>query len=110
MTQGSKAEHDTWASLNNGTTWDWDHIHPYYKKHQTFEAPSAEYAEAAGGIVVDADAHGYSGPIHYGWAGYLFDQIGSWIPTWANLGVGTLDPAAGVTAGSYVTTSAIRAR
>ncbi|KAK9893997.1 GMC oxidoreductase [Cystobasidium minutum MCA 4210] len=108
MTQGSKAEHDTWASLNNGTTWDFEHIHPYYKKHQTFEPPSAEYAEAAGGIVVEADAHGYNGPIHYGWAGYLFEQIGTWIPTWANLGVGTVDPAAGVTGGSYVSTSAIR--
>lgn len=110
MTQGSKAEHDTWASLNNGTVWDWDHIHPYYKKHQTFEPPNADYREAAGGIVIDEDAHGYSGPIHYGRAGYLFEQIGTWMPTWASLGVGTVDPASGLTAGSYVTTSAIRAR
>lgn len=111
MTQGSKAEHDTWASLyNNGTAWDWDHIEPYYKKHQTFEAPTDAYSEAAGGIVVDADAHGYDGPIHYSRAGYLFAQIAQWMPTWANLGVGTVDPASGVTAGSYISTSAIRTR
>lgn len=108
MTRGSKAEHDTWASLYNGTAWDWDHIEPYYKKHQTFEPPSDAYSEAAGGIVVDADAHGYDGPIHYSRAGYLFEQIGRWMPTWANLGVSTVDPASGVTAGSYVSTSAIR--
>lgn len=111
MTPGSKKEHDTWSSLyNNGTSWDWDHIEPYYKKHQTFEPPTQAYSQEAGGIVVDEGAHGYEGPIHYSRAGYFFQQISEWMPTWANLGVGTVDQAAGITVGSYITTSAIRTR
>jgi choline dehydrogenase-like flavoprotein len=126
MTRASKREHDVWASLNNGTEWNFDDILPYYIKvstaiqtstpaetfvlmqHETYETPSRNYSDRAGGIVVDSDNHGSSGPIHYAYAGYLYNQIGSWIRTFRNLGVPTGDPASGVTTGAYLSTSAIR--
>lgn len=82
-------------------------------KHETYEPPSQDYSDACGGIVSDLSVHGGAngtsgGPIHYSRAGYLYEQIHPWIPTWAALGVGTRDPAAGNVEGAQISTSAIR--
>ena len=65
LTRASRKEHDVWAALNNASEWDWDTMNEYYKKHESFAPPTAEFAQGAGGVAVDAEAHGTSGPVHY---------------------------------------------
>ncbi|KAM0751735.1 alcohol oxidase [Meredithblackwellia eburnea MCA 4105] len=105
MIRGSEIEHNSWASLYPGSnsTWGFDAIWPYMLKSENWTAPLAANSELAG-MTTDASLHGTSGPIHYSYPGFLF---ANWIPTLANLGVGTRDPAGGENWGAYICTSAI---
>ena len=75
MTRASRVEHDTWSALSNSTAWDFDTMLEYYKKHENFNTPTQQYSRNAGGIEVDADNHGYSGPVHYARAGYALPHL-----------------------------------
>lgn len=65
MTRASAVEHDVWSQLSNSSLWTWEIMNEYYKKHESFSAPTQSFSDRAGGVEVDADAHGYEGPIHY---------------------------------------------
>ncbi|KAI5481547.1 choline dehydrogenase [Pseudohyphozyma bogoriensis] len=108
MTRASQIEHDAWAALNPGSssTWGWDGIYPYMKKSETWTDATAENVALAG-MVTNASYHGTSGPIHYSYPGFFYEQTSNWIPTCEAVGVSQVDPAGGETWGSYVVTSAI---
>jgi choline dehydrogenase len=69
MTRASRIEHNTWSALSNSTAWDFETMLEYYKKHESFNIPTEQYSQNAGGIVVDEDYHGFEGPVHYARAG-----------------------------------------
>ncbi|KAK4702645.1 hypothetical protein P7C70_g3577, partial [Phenoliferia sp. Uapishka_3] len=108
MIRASKIEHDSWASLNPGTgwKWSWDSIYPSMKRSETWTPPTPPNAKLAG-VVEEPWLHGHSGPIHYSYPGFFYSQVANWIPTLANLGIDTRDPAGGESWGAFIATSAI---
>ncbi|KAK4058384.1 hypothetical protein OIO90_000542 [Microbotryomycetes sp. JL221] len=107
MIRASQIEHDSWAGLIGGADmWGWDAIYPYMKKSENFTAPS-DYQVTTFDMVIDESKHGQDGPIHYSYPGFFYPQTSRWIPTLANLGVETRDPADGNSYGAFIATSAI---
>ncbi|GAA5936260.1 uncharacterized protein JCM15063_002761 [Sporobolomyces koalae] len=107
MVRQSEIEQNSWAGLINDTAnWGWDKVYSYLKKSEKWTPPSASHVEQAH-MVNDEALHGLDGPIHYSYPGYFYDSIYEWIPTLANMGVETRDPAGGEGWGSFIATSAI---
>lgn len=64
--RGSRADYDGWAALGN-PGWSWDELMPYFRKHQTLDAPSEIKSGADPRFMPHAARdryHGDSGPIH----------------------------------------------
>ena len=77
--------------------------------------------------MTDPSLHGADGPIRertlhrhgagrplltwwsadYSYPGFFYPQVANWIPTLANLGIETRDPAGGESWGAFIATSAI---
>ncbi|GAA5982892.1 hypothetical protein JCM5350_001544 [Sporobolomyces pararoseus] len=107
MVRQSAIEQDSWASLvDDKENWGWDQVYPYLKKSEDWTPPSDSHIEQAS-VVVNESLHGLDGPIHYSYPGYWYDSQYEWIPTLANMGVETRDPAGGDGWGAFFATSAI---
>ncbi|TYJ57301.1 hypothetical protein B9479_002034 [Cryptococcus floricola] len=102
-------EYDAWATLNpsGNETWNWEEMDKYMKKSENYTAPSSD-VKTKFGMVVNASAHGDSGPIQAGYTEYIFDEVAKWIPAWKTLGLSALDLAGGSTHGAQLSTSTIR--
>lgn len=64
--RGSKADYDGWAALGN-PGWSWEELLPYFRKHQTLDAPtSVKEGQDVKFMPLAAREkyHGDSGPIH----------------------------------------------
>ncbi|GAA5847460.1 hypothetical protein JCM5353_005428 [Sporobolomyces roseus] len=108
MIRQSEIEQNSWATLANDTenNWSWDKLYPNLKKSENWTPPTDSHIEQAS-MVLDESLHGLEGPIHYSYPGYFYESQYEWIPTLANMGVGTRDPAGGEGFGSFIATSAI---
>jgi choline dehydrogenase len=107
MVRQSEIEQNSWASLVDDTeSWGWDQVYPYLKKSENWTAPSESHIEQAQ-VVLDPSLHGTEGPVHYSYPGYWYDSQYEWIPTLANMGVESRDPAGGEGWGAFFATSAI---
>lgn len=107
MVRQSEIEQNSWAKLANDTeNWGWDQVYPYLKKSETWTPPTDSHIEQAD-MVLDKSLHGLDGPVHYSYPGYFYESQYEWIPTLANMGVDTRDPAGGEGWGAFFATSAI---
>ncbi|ODN77798.1 hypothetical protein L202_04923 [Cryptococcus amylolentus CBS 6039] len=106
--RASSEEYDVWATLNpsGNETWNWEEMSKYIKKAENYTAPSSDVQDKFG-MVVNASAHGDSGPIQAGYTEYIFDEVEKWIPAWETLGLSALDLAGGSTHGAQLSTSTI---
>jgi choline dehydrogenase len=78
-----------------------------HSESENYTAPLPANQEVAG-VIVDESYHGQSGPIHYSYPGFFYEQTtGSWIETLGNLGIESRDPANGNSYGAFIATSAI---
>ncbi|WRT70888.1 uncharacterized protein IL334_007887 [Kwoniella shivajii] len=104
----SEVELDAWATLNPNTdeTWNWDEINNYIKKAENYTAPSTDVQNKFG-MTVQTENHGHSGPIQVGHTEYIFDEVAKWIPAWKTLGFPSIDNAAGISRGAWLSTSTI---
>ena len=107
MIRQSEIVQNSWATLANDTDrWGWDTVYPSLKKSENWTPPTDSHIEQAS-MVLDESLHGLDGPIHYSYPGYFYESQYEWIPTLANMGVETRDPAGGQGWGSFIATSAI---
>ncbi|WVW80638.1 hypothetical protein I302_102624 [Kwoniella bestiolae CBS 10118] len=104
----SEPEFDAWATLNPNAdeTWDWDEVNKYIKKSENYTAPSAD-VKSKFSMTSDSSLHGTSGPIQVGHTAYIFDEVAKWIPAWVTLGFQSIDNAAGISRGAWLSTSTI---
>ncbi|WWC98368.1 hypothetical protein V866_005259 [Kwoniella sp. B9012] len=107
----SEPEFDAWATLNPNTdeTWDWDEINKYIKKSENYTAPTAD-VKSKFSMTSDPSLHGSGGPIQVGHTQYIFDEVAKWIPAWITLGFQSIDNAAGVSRGAWLSTSTINVK
>ncbi|GAA5976406.1 hypothetical protein JCM10908_005488 [Rhodotorula pacifica] len=107
MIRQSEIEQDSWAEMvDDHANWGWAPVYSSLKKSETYTPPSQYHIDEAQ-VVVDESLHGTDGPIHYSYPGLWFNSTYEWIPTLANLGIGTRDPAGGQPWDAFIATSAI---
>ncbi|QRW24890.1 GMC oxidoreductase [Rhizoctonia solani] len=98
------------SKLPNGTPasfpWTWTQIQHYHKKSETFHAPPAEQ-QSKYGMMIDADAHGTSGPIQTTMSEFIYDPVSNWVPTLVNVGMKKGDLASGDTNVATITPSTL---
>ncbi|KAG8688536.1 hypothetical protein FRC08_011383 [Ceratobasidium sp. 394] len=101
------------STLPNGTPaafkWSWSTIQAYFKKCETFTPPPAAQ-QTKFGMVVQQDAHGYSGPIQTTMSQYIYDPIANWVPTLVAAGMKKGDLHAGDTHVVAITPSTLNAK
>ncbi|WWC92503.1 uncharacterized protein L201_007462 [Kwoniella dendrophila CBS 6074] len=104
----SEPEFDAWATLNPNAaeTWNWEEVNKYIKKAENYSPPS-EDVKTKFGMTSDPSLHGQSGMIHVGHTNYIFDEVAKWIPAWITLGFKSIDNAAGISRGAWLSTSTI---
>ena len=103
----SKSNIDTWAKLGN-KGWDWEGLHPYFKKFNTYHPPSDKTLEALDLSYVKKDNYGSSGPIQGSFPEW-FGPLGAiWAQTFKQLGHSSKgEPLAGAITGGFNTTSTV---
>lgn len=55
--RGNKFDFQSWSDLVNDSSWNYDHLLPYFKKSENFTLKNLYFP-------VDVDYHGYEGPLH----------------------------------------------
>ncbi|WWC72758.1 uncharacterized protein I206_106722 [Kwoniella pini CBS 10737] len=107
----SVPEFDAWETLNPNAdeTWDWDEVNKYIKKSENYTAPSAD-VKSKFSMESDPSLHGSGGPIQIGHTEYIFDEVAKWIPAWITLGFKSIDNAAGISRGAWLSTSTINVK
>ncbi|GAA5998759.1 GMC family oxidoreductase [Rhodotorula paludigena] len=107
MIRQSEIEQDSWASLNaDDSIWSWEALYPYLKKSELWTPPSDYHIQEAS-MVLNESLHGLDGPVHYSYPGLFYNSTYEWMPTLANLGIDSRDPAGGENWGAFIATSAI---
>lgn len=107
MIRQSEIEQDSWAEMvDDHANWGWAPVYASTKKSEKFTPPSQYHIDEAS-MVIDESLHGTDGPIHYSYPGLFYNSTYEWIPTLANLGVGTRDPYGGDSWDAFIATSAI---
>lgn len=107
MIRQSEIEQDSWAEMvDDHANWGWAPVYASTKKSEKFTPPSQYHIDEAS-MVIDESLHGTDGPIHYSYPGIFYNSTYEWIPTLANLGVGTRDPYGGDSWDAFIATSAI---
>ncbi|KAJ9231419.1 CAZyme family AA3 [Paecilomyces variotii] len=90
LTRPGEIEINAWRDLlgdmDGAENWEWDSFFAAMKKSENFTAPSSDVAKT-GDIEWDASDHGTQGPIHASYPGYMFEQVGQWVQSLANVGV-----------------------
>ncbi|BGP54267.1 hypothetical protein JCM8202v2_001844 [Rhodotorula sphaerocarpa] len=103
----SQIEQDSWAKMTSDpANWGWDPVYASLKKSENWTAPDSYHVQEAD-MVLDPSLHGHDGPIHYSYPGLFYNSTYEWIPTAANLGIGSHDPYGGKSWGAFIATSAI---
>lgn len=101
VSHASRADLDNWEKLGN-PGWNFDTLQPYYRKSETFNAPSSETMKALGTAIIDTALHGASGPIQTSFGEGSGPLDHAWGQTFKTLGLGPGgDPRAGDTLGGY---------
>ena len=106
MCRASEIEMNSWATLVNESAWGWENQYLYMKKSEWWQDQTEANKELSN-QVTDASLHGTDGPVGYSYPSFVYPQIQYWVPTFANLGIDTRDPAGGETWGAYTAMSAL---
>lgn len=111
LVRPSDIEINVWESLLANMTgsgaWGWDSLFAAMKKSEIFTPPSAAI-QAKGAIEYNNASHGFNGPLHYAYPGFLLDIVGDWTATLDWIGIPpSPDPSGGYGAGAFIATSAI---
>ena len=101
VSHASRVDLDNWEKLGN-RNWNFETLEPYYRKAETFNAPSTATAKALHTEKDDASLHGNSGPVQTTYPQGTGVLDSAWAPTFDNLGLGIEnDPRQGATLGGY---------
>lgn len=74
---------------------------------ETFTPPEPNI-QTVGQIQYNPDSHGYSGPVHYSYPGFLLDIVGDWTATLDDIGIlPSADSNGGMGWGGFIATSSI---
>ncbi|KAF9808497.1 hypothetical protein IEO21_07876 [Rhodonia placenta] len=108
LVRPSELEFNAWASLvPNGSIWNWDNMYAAMKKSETYTPPLSNVQDTAK-IEYSNSSHGFSGPLHASYPGYMMPQVGDWTPSLNNIDIMTSpNPDGGDGWGAFVATSAI---
>ncbi|CAL1700471.1 unnamed protein product [Somion occarium] len=104
----SKIEVDAWAGMiPGGDDWNWNSLFAAMKKSETFTEPSAEI-KTEGAIMYDKSSHGFDGPLHSSYPGFILPIVGNWTATLEGIGIPrTADANGGEGWGAFIATSSI---
>jgi len=108
LVRPSEIEVNAWASMiENGSMWNWDNMYAAMKKSETYTPPAVNVQSTAK-IEYSNSSHGFSGPLHASYPGYMMPQVGDWTPTMNAIDIITSsNPDGGDGWGAFVATSAI---
>ncbi|KAL4733881.1 glucose-methanol-choline oxidoreductase [Aspergillus similis] len=97
-----KANINAWEALG-GKGWNWENLHPYYKRSYTLQVPDAETKKHIGAEWLDPDVNGDSGPLKVSFPATLDSPLAkAWIDTFKTLDlVARKDPFSGEVTGAY---------
>jgi choline dehydrogenase len=97
----SAADIDNWEKLGN-PGWNFETLKPYYKKYETFNAPSEELGKMLSIEIIDPSLHGTFGPVQSTFPHGTSEVDSMWGSTLKSLGLGAeTDPRDGSTLGGY---------
>ncbi|KAF3936893.1 hypothetical protein ABW19_dt0206193 [Dactylella cylindrospora] len=100
-THPSQKDINNWGLLGNAN-WTWNALKPYFKKSETYVAPSAQVAYDLQTQFIVPSSHGSTGPIKTGFPDWYTEITEAWPRTFANLGLGVNgDPKDGLALGGY---------
>ncbi|KAF9875069.1 putative GMC oxidoreductase [Colletotrichum karsti] len=103
-THPSRQDIDNWGELGN-KDWSWDALTPYFRKSESFVAPSKQQTADLRLEYVDPGAHGKTGPIGTEFPALYSSLTQAWPRTLENLGLGVEgDPRDGLALGGYIHT------
>jgi choline dehydrogenase len=101
LAHASAEDINNWEKLGNAG-WNFNTLQPYYKKFETYHAPSEDVGKLLSSEVIDPTLHGNSGPVQSTFPHGSTEVDGLWRPTFQALGLGAeKDPRAGATLGGY---------
>lgn len=101
-THPSQRDIDNWGALGNDG-WSWKALAPYFKKSESFVAPSSQQTSDLLLDYVDPSVHGTTGPIANEFPQLYSHFLKAWPRTLEKLGLGVDgDPRNGVALGGYV--------
>ncbi|KAG0649874.1 Dehydrogenase mpl7 [Hyphodiscus hymeniophilus] len=101
LSHASKVDIDNFEKLGN-PGWNFETMAPYYKKFETYNAPSEDLGKALGSEIIDTSLHGTAGPVQITFPHGSSDLDAAWRPTLQALGLGAeADPRKGETLGGY---------
>lgn len=101
VSHASRVDLDNWEKLGN-PNWNFDTLQPYYRKAETYNAPSAATVKGLRTEKIDPSLHGDSGPVQSAFPEGTGDIDHAWGPTFDKLGLGIKnDPRQGATLGGY---------
>ncbi|KZT01003.1 GMC oxidoreductase [Laetiporus sulphureus 93-53] len=108
LVRPSELEVNAWAAMiDGGSTWSWDNLFAAMKQSETY-TPATTAVNDVVHIEYSNSSHGFTGPLHASYPGYMFDAVGNWTTTWANLGYDvSSNPDGGDGWGAFIATSAI---
>ncbi|CCM05590.1 uncharacterized protein FIBRA_07818 [Fibroporia radiculosa] len=108
LVRPSEVELNAWAGLvDNGSIWAWNNLYAAMKSSESYSPPSTTVQDTAK-IEYANSSHGFSGPLHASYPGYMMSQVGDWEPTMNAAGFQTsANPDGGEGWGAFVATSAI---
>ncbi|KAI3113255.1 CAZyme family AA3 [Penicillium roqueforti] len=111
MTRPGEDEINAWkdmlGDMDGADNWSWDSFYAAMKKSETFSPPVDDVVQEAG-IVWNASNHGTGGPIHTSYPDYTFPEVGYWLTSLANMGIGiSANMYGGENLGADVSTSCI---
>ncbi|KAL4877107.1 glucose-methanol-choline oxidoreductase [Aspergillus karnatakaensis] len=94
---------DSWGELGNDG-WDWDSLHPYYKRSYTLQVPDEETLTFIGADKwLDESINGDCGPLKASFPAVRSNPLAkAWVDTFEDMGFGAReDPFAGEIWGAY---------
>ncbi|KAI0941000.1 hypothetical protein AcV7_003223 [Taiwanofungus camphoratus] len=108
LVRPSALEVNAWAGMiDGGSQWNWDTLFAAMKKSEDFTPPSPQI-QAEGNILYSNASHGFSGPLHSTYPGYMMPLVGNWTGTLSNVGIQTAADADGGDGwGAFIATSSI---
>ncbi|OCH89264.1 hypothetical protein OBBRIDRAFT_732948, partial [Obba rivulosa] len=108
LVRPSAMEVNAWSGMvDDSSLWNWDNLFSAMKTSETFTPPSPQI-QAEGNIMYENSSHGFSGPLHSSYPGYIMPAVGNWTQTLTDIGIpGTVDANGGDGWGAFIATSSI---